>query len=588
MLFYDFEVFRYTWLVVIMDTDTKTYNIYVNNLKYLILKLNPDTKKYFISKDGPETFKEFYRIHKNDIWVGYNSRSYDQYILKAIMLDMDPYEVSYNLIGLNIPGWQISRDFNKIQLYNFDIMTDQTKGLKQLEGFMGHNIKETSVNFNIDRPLTDDEINETIKYCKHDVEQTMEVFMQRIKEFNSQMALIKIFNLNIKYISMTKPQLAAIILGARKKKHNDEFDISIPDTLKITKYTHVVDWYKNYVNRDYTKYLETEIAGVPHVFAWGGLHGALEKYHGEGIFLNCDVASLYPSLMIEYNYISRNVSDPDKYKEIRDIRLRLKAEKNPMEAPYKIVLNSTYGAMKDKNNNLYDPLMANNVCVAGQLFLLDLIEKIEGHCQLIQSNTDGLIIKVRRVKDIDKIKEIAHEWEFRTRLTLEWDTFTKIFQKDVNNYIAIHEYGSYKSKGAYVKELNTLDYDLPIVNTALIEYFTKNIPVETTINNCDDLKEFQKIVKISNKYKYAMYGNEKLNERTLRIFASKSRNDKGIFKVNSKDKPEKIANTPERCFIMNDDIRNIKVPNKLDKQWYIDMAKKRLEDFGICEQISFL
>ena len=35
----------------------------------------------------------------------------------------------------------------------------------------------------------------------------------------------------------------------------------------------------------------------------------------------------------------------------------------------KIVLNGTYGASKDKHNNLYDPLMANNVCVAGQLLI---------------------------------------------------------------------------------------------------------------------------------------------------------------------------------------------------------------------------
>lgn len=70
-----------------------------------------------------------------------------------------------------------------------------------------------------------------------------------------------------------------------------------------------------------------DVAGVPHIFAWGGLHGAIPKYKDEGIILCCDVASLYPSIMIEYDYISRNVKNPLKYTEIRDTRLELKRKK---------------------------------------------------------------------------------------------------------------------------------------------------------------------------------------------------------------------------------------------------------------------
>lgn len=66
----------------------------------------------------------------------------------------------------------------------------------------------------------------------------------------------------------------------------------------------------------------------------------------------------------------------------------------------KIVLNSTYGILKDKNNPLYDPLMSNNVCVTGQLLLLDLIEKVEPYCQLIQSNTDGIYMLVKNMETV--------------------------------------------------------------------------------------------------------------------------------------------------------------------------------------------
>lgn len=63
-----------------------------------------------------------------------------------------------------------------VPLWNYDVMLNTDVGLKSFEGFMGNDIKETSVPFNIDRKLTPEEIAETVKYCKHDVEQTVQVF----------------------------------------------------------------------------------------------------------------------------------------------------------------------------------------------------------------------------------------------------------------------------------------------------------------------------------------------------------------------------------------------------------------------------
>lgn len=563
MLFYDFEVFSQDWLVVIKDTDTRTTHKILND---------------------PDALREIYENNKNNIWVGYNSRSYDQYILKGILLGMDPKKINDHIIVKNLGGWQYSRAFNQIQFYNFDIMTDKFKGLKQLEGFMGNDIRETTVNFNIDRKLTPKEIEETFFYCNHDVEQTMKVFINRKEEFDSQMNLIKTFKLPLKYINKTKAQLSAIILEADKREHDDEFEITIVDTLRLNKYKHIKEWYNSPLNKDYKKSLEIEVAGVSHVFGWGGLHGARTKYQGEGIFVNSDVTSFYPSLMIEYKFLSRNVRRPEKFKDVYDMRVKLKREgKKAEQAPYKIVLNSTYGASKDKYNNLFDPLQANNVCVNGQLLLLDLIEhvtdKIPG-AKLIQSNTDGVMFKLPNKETIDIYKDVCKEWETRTRMGLEHDLIKKVVQKDVNNYIIIMDNGKIKSKGAYVKSLNSLDYDLPIVNKALMEYFINGIQVEETINNCNDLIEFQKVVKVSGKYSYALHGEEILNEKILRVFASRSRRDPGVFKLHkNKENPDKIGGTPERCFIENGDINRVKVPRKLDKQWYIDTAKKRIKDF---------
>jgi hypothetical protein len=553
----DFEVFSHDWLVVIADTDTKSEKVFIND------------------EDG---LFRYYKEHKKDIWVGYNSRHYDQYILKAIICGFTPQEINHWIIVKGEPGWKFFKDFWKIQLFNYDVMTDKNRSLKQLEGFQGHNIKESSVSFDIDRPLTDKEIQEVIKYCRHDVHETMFIFMENIEEFESHIELLKMFNLPLRHISKTKAQLAATILEAQQPKvpRDDEFEFSFPPTLQINKYTEVLDFYKE--NRDYNEVLKIDVAGVPHVFAWGGLHGARDNYIDTGYFINIDVASYYPALMIEYGYLSRNVKNPDKFREIRDRRLKYKAAKDKRQAPLKIVINGTYGAMKDKYNGLYDPLMANNVCIGGQVLLLDLIEKLEPHCQLIQSNTDGLLIKLYSEDDFDLIDDICYEWEQRTRMELEFDTFVKVIQKDVNNYILVKEDGSYKSKGAYVKKLKKLDYDLPIINEAIVNYFIKGIDPEDTIINCTELIKFQKIVKISNKYDYARYGTRRMNERVFRVFASLDENDKELTKVKNRV-AEKIAYTPERCFIINDDVSKMTVVPKLDYQWYIDLAWKRIDDF---------
>lgn len=564
-IFYDFECFQDDWMVIIVDYETRKGKVIINDVEML---------------------RKFYNYFKNDIWIGYNSRGYDQYILKGILLGMNPAFINKRIIVDGVKGHNVVREGYKIPLNNFDISTG-FHSLKQLEGFMGSRIKESSVSFEIDRPLTTEEIKEVVEYCKHDVLQTIEVFENKVEEFESQLALIEAFDLGMSQFTKTKAQLSAHIIGATKQPdRGDEFDLSFPDTLCVEKYKEIVEWYKDSDNMDYKKKLKVDVAGVPHIFAWGGIHGALPKYKDKGIILCADVASLYPSLMIEYGYISRNVNEPNKFKEIRDKRLELKAKKDPRQLPMKIVINANYGAMKDQYNPLYDPLMSNNVCLAGQLLLLDLIEKVEPYAKLIQSNTDGIFLKVDKEEDISIIKQVAAEWEKRTRLDLEWEVFEKIYQKDVNNYIIIDKNGKYKSKGAYVKKLNNLDYDLPIVNKALINYFTKGMAVEETINNCNELREFQKIVKVSRLYLHALHGDEKLPEKVLRVFASNDPNAKGVFKVKLKMKDgveqevaEKIGNTPDKCFINNEDVKELEVPDYLDKNYYIEIAQKRLNDF---------
>lgn len=559
--FYDFEVFRHDWLVVIINPVEKVKTIIANNSKAL---------------------KRYYNAHKEQIWVGYNSRNYDTFILKSILLGLNPKKTNDYIIERGLKGWQISKDFRKIQLLDFDIYSKN--GLKTLEGFMGNDIRETEVDFNLPRKLNPPEMRMTVKYCQHDVEQTIEVFRRKKELYESQVQLIETFELPKYMIGLTQAQLTANILECeRVEDRNDEFDLKIVDTLRLKKYKEAKEWFENPRNMDYKKTFNLEVCGVPHNFGWGGLHGCPEKpLHAKGNLFHVDVTSYYPSIMIVYDFLTRNCKDKKNYKTIYDMRVALKkAGKKKEQAPYKIVLNGTYGICKDKFNNAYDPRQANNVCVNGQLMLLDLLEHLENYITLIQSNTDGLIVQVSDEKNIEKFKDICHEWEERTGMGLGFDEIDEIWQKDVNNYIFRFTSGKLERKGAYVMELDDLNYDLPIVNKAIVDYLTKGIYPEETIKNCNTLKEFQKIIKISSNYRLGWHNGEYLNDKTFRVFASKSEKDTYIGKCRKVGETiEKFANTPEHCFIYNDDVNGILVTEKLDKRWYIDLAEKRLEDFG--------
>ena len=183
-----------------------------------------------------------------------------------------------------------------------------------------------------------------------------------------------------------------------------------------------------------------------------------------------------------------------------------------------------------------------------------------------------------------QIDDIGFEWEKRTGLKLEFDEYNEIYQKDVNNYIILDRWGHYKSKGGYVKALSSLDYDLPIINKALVAYMTCGVPIQRTISECNELKEFQFVTKISGKYTHILHGETQLKEKCVRAFASKVETDGGLRKIHAvTGRPAKISNSPEHCFIYNDSVNDESVPDRLDKEWYINETKKRLADFGVID-----
>lgn len=625
MIFYDFEVFKEDWLAVFIDVTRKTEQVIVNN---------------------SDELKALYEANTSNIWVGFNNRHYDQYIMKGILLGMNPKRINDWIILEKREGWQFSSVFNKVPMTNYDVMPNPPVGLKTMEGFLGSNIKETGVPFDINRKLTKAEIEETIKYCRHDVEQTIKIFLEKIDEFNAMHGIVQAFPnmVSLSNIGDSEARITAKVLGCVKQDFKDEFDYFFLPCLRLNKYKYVQDWFEEKKKealamdlQNCDKYdkklwyksqnLETVVAGIPHSFGFGGLHGAADTpIHKTGQILHVDVNNYYPSMLIAWGLVTRAATN-DNYHLVYNTRKSMKAKqiaaaksgkkaeaKNWKKAqlPYKKMLNALSGGMKDETNPAYDPRNNNCMCINGQLMLLDLIEHLEAvpGFELIQSNTDGLIIWIPDTDEaFEMVDDICWEWEQRCStdqcsILLELDNISEIYQKDVNNYLWVGADGSVERIGAYVKELSATDNDLPILNKALVEYMVHKTPVEQTINQCDDLIMFQKIVKLSEKYDWVEHehctpvitktGKRVIKEvyeypekvkysyKSYRVFASNSQDDGRLLKRKKvKTKGEKFGNTPDHCFICNDDVCGVKTPQTLDKGWYIDLAKKRLKQFGI-------
>lgn len=649
MIFYDFEVFKYDWLAVFVDMTTRKEHVIIND---------------------PEALKILYELNCKDIWSGYNNKHYDQYIFKGILLGMDLKDINDRIIINHEEGWQISSAFNKIQMINYDVMPSNneemaTVGLKTLEGFMGSDIQETEVPFDIDRKLTPAEIERTVFYCRHDVHETIKVFMEQIDQFNAMYGIVKAFphQVSIRDIGDTEARITSKVLGCVKTAWDDEFAYTFLPCLRLKKYKYVQDWFRNaimdcsremqqlfndpktkpserhkYDVKDlywwskyfYSRSLTTTVAGIPHTFGFGGLHGAPDQpIHVKGQLLHVDVNNYYPSMLIAWDLVTRTATN-DNYTVVYKTRKALKVKQQEAAAagdkamakhykkqqlPYKKMLNALSGAMKDKANPAFDPRNNNSMCINGQLMLLDLIEHLEviPGFQLIQSNTDGLIILVPDTDEaFDMVDDICWEWEQRCstekcEILLALDNISEIFQKDVNNYLWIGQDGSVERIGAYLKELSRIDNDLPILNKAVVDFMVKKVPVEKTISECTDLLMFQKIVKLSGKYKHVEHetgvptvlkvtnhrdgsrtevlsypSSERHQFKCYRVFASRIREDGRLMKCGgSRGKPEKFGGTPDHCFVDNSDMTASTIPAKLDREWYIQKAKERLKAFGI-------
>lgn len=583
LIVYDVEVFCEDWLVVLKDMETGKYTVVHND--------NEELKQC---------------IAEENIYVGFNSKHYDQFIIKAICCGFTPQEVKQAndyLIGGG-QGWEYPplRDFF-FRFNNVDIKDDMQIGLslKAIEGHLGLSVEESTVPFDIDRALTEDELKETAKYCMHDVDTTERLVELRKDYLKNKINLGKLAGLSdVKAMGMTNAKLTAALLKASAQTHDDERKYQYPENL-LREYIpqEVFGFFDKMYNPEisdkelFSGKLELSIGECPVTIGYGGIHGAIPNFIWEesetSVIRNKDAGSYYPHLCTINGYTSRNIPSPQIYEDVLSRRMEAKASGDKATAnALKLVCNTTYGAMLNKYNDLYDPLMGRSVCISGQLYLLELAE----HCfreieslRIVQLNTDGIMVECHP-KDLGRLDEICEEWQTRTGFELETDSVIRIAQKDVNNYVEVQPDGSTKAKGGYlVKGIApagafNINNSCCIVATALREYFIHGTPVEDTINGCDDIFQFQIIAKAGVKYREAYHlvdGEQIPVQRVNRVYATADERYGKLFKVKAEnDSTAKIEMLPEHCIIDNDNHLTIA---DVDKNFYIDMAKKRVNDF---------
>ena len=506
-----------------------------------------------------------------DLWiVGYNFRDYDQYILKAMLLGwsveqvkelsdtliFDELQDAWDLLGQE--AWDVELP-PIIDLFH-DIVP--RKGLKEIEANIGLNVKETSVSFDIDRPLTPEELDDCIKYCIHDVDATEALYYLRTDYISTKKSLCDMAGLSD--ADMMKNTNARVVSEALHAVHCDPLnlfgeeryiDVCPTDIIDLSRmpgcvldFVDSVTTYSGW--RDEIDPVLFDLHGCPTVMGIGGIHastGVIDEHvfksgprkgktenryravprryeSGNGrTLLIQDIGSFYPSMMIIFDYLSRGVPFEWRslFNEFYDLRMEAKGRIKECEKrgdkkgaihwkkqadAAKLVLNTVYGCMKNRWNKLYDPFMATCVCLTGQLLIVDLMNRIHeavSDVEIVQLNTDGWVLNVAD-ECIGDLEAVIGAWTEETGFTVDTDIIKQMVQRDVNNYVMEFDTGKVKAKGGTVKNWNGGDFksnSATIIDEALVRNMLYGTPLEDTIGACGDLERFQLVLKAGGTYK---------------------------------------------------------------------------------------
>ena len=612
---YDIEVFSDDWIVVFRNPEAENNHIVIHNDAYRLRAF----------------------LEQPDIVIGgFNNKHYDDWIILTMILGGSNVEVKRHndhiIDGGN--GWEFPFiQFQKKPFQSFDLrddIADKGLSLKAVEGNLYLPIVESSVSFDIDRPLTPEELDEVIRYCKNDVDATVRLYNERAEYLTSKKVVGTMYGVpEAEAIGLTNAKLSARVLDAKGVNRTDERDYNIPACLdqslipeKVLSFfmqirdMSIPDAKLFGTGKQGSKgmtldlWYETSGGRCPVTYAWGGVHGAKPAFTAEAtadrLIVNYDVASLYPNSMINFGYCSRSMADPDAYKKLVETRLAAKKAGDKEKATaLKLVVNTVYGAMLNRHNDLADRRAGRSVCITNQLAMTQLIVMLAQRCEtidFININTDGIMFFIDRSED-STASQIVEEWSKITGFEMERDDFKKVIQKDVNGYIGIMANGKMKTKGGYVSLYKGGDFktnSLQIIHKAIVEYLVNGVDPADTINAETDIFKFQNIVKTGGTYEGSYhYVNGELTplQKVNRIYAVKNpiygkvvkrklvteerKKDKATGKMISIPvtpywKEDTVSECPDHTFIDNENVLTV---DDLDKDYYIEMARGRIDKY---------
>lgn len=580
LLFYDIEVFKYDSLVVFCD-------ITGNEVAHF---WNTRGRK---KMEEPSGFEGIAELVKGKTLVGYNNYSYDDNILKA-MGDAETSlpdwikSINDSIIrgeGASVPEYIKIRTLDTMQ--QIDV---SHPSLKQIEGNMGRSIVESSIDFNIDRPLTDKEREETLEYCRNDVRNTVEVYKLRKKSyFEVKDGLVNMLPTpsETAYRWNTTTLAANILLGNDKLSQWDE--LRLPEGLWRNVEGIPTDVWEmwedcttpaNILGKGKSKAINAY--GCTFVFGLGGLHGAPKKPLRCKDVKHKDVASMYPSSIVRLRALGNAT---DVYDQMRQERIKIKHSDPVKASALKLILNSVYGNFKNKYSSLFNPLASATVCIYGQIALFSLCRDLfKAGYKIVNANTDGVVYDNNPALN-DADEEICRKWEqdFPGYL-LETDYYTDWIQKDVNNYIAREPNGKITVKGGDVNKYDTNKFfsnnSARIIQIAMVENLLNGIPIlNTLMDHRNEPMLWQYILKAGNTYLGVQDAAGNWQNKVNRVFAASDLVEHTkLYKIRSDGGQVNFPDVPEKMFLWNDDVNDIEdFASKVDLEHYYNVVHKKLE-----------
>ena len=558
--------------------------------------MNPGCEPQTIQMWNHNDIIKFYKQHINSIWIGHNNTDYDNHILEAIVKNKDVWLTSCDIINNH------TRHRLSIHLYYYDLMQLHRGSLKVMEAAVGKNISESGVDFNIDRPLTEQERLLTESYNRDDLEQTLLDLQLCKSEFQLRIDLIKEFNLPLDALHYTQAQIAEHALHVAR--NDDLINQPILPTVYNSMHINNERILRFYLNQDFRRGIKPQfsVCNLLHQMGAGGMHAAQECYHTDWAYY-FDVSGYYNLIMINYNLLSRAIPEQGKklYEYMYHQQLKLKVSNPRKRAIYKVILLAVSGAQRSEESKFYDTWCGELVPVVGQMFLVDLLEKLEGKVVLIQSNTDGIIAKPTVPENV--VLDTVKEWCDRTGLTIIPKKIYDIHQRDVNNYMyrddkhAIHCVGGavkYYEKWENPLEFNSFNCTEPfIIQYGIVDYYMNGVdPKDTVEKYKSNLRMFQWICKPGT-YDYLTFEDGQSVTELQKINRCFASNKFGMIYKNKPGKHDRYSSLADNIFIYNDEILSDNTVSKLMQQinydYYVRRIWQKIEEFKKQhEQLSLL